>query len=101
MVSDNEAPEFIMATAERTPGGDGACRRRLARQSGRESGSTGRRGGRRRGTSRLARSKVLLQLATQREESAMHNYWVVGASWGGVSHQDAKFVEQGIWMLGW
>ena len=28
-------------------------------------------------------------------------YWVVGASWGGVDHQDGKFVEQGIWMLGW
>jgi hypothetical protein len=31
----------------------------------------------------------------------MHNYWVVGASWGGVRPQDAKFIEQGIWMLGW
>lgn len=31
----------------------------------------------------------------------MSNYWVVGASWGGVDHQDKKFVEQGIWMLGW
>lgn len=31
----------------------------------------------------------------------MINYWVVGASWGGVDHQDAKFIEQGIWMLGW
>ncbi|EKF9426812.1 hypothetical protein O1C19_003472 [Vibrio cholerae] len=31
----------------------------------------------------------------------MSNYWVVGASWGGVDHQDQKFVEQGIWMLGW
>jgi len=30
-----------------------------------------------------------------------HKYWVVGASWGGVVHQDAKFIEQGIWMLGW
>lgn len=28
-------------------------------------------------------------------------YWVVGASWGGVDHQDARFVDQGIWMLGW
>lgn len=28
-------------------------------------------------------------------------YWVVGASWGGTDHQDAKWVEQGIWMLGW
>ena len=31
----------------------------------------------------------------------MSNYWVVGASWGGVDHQDKKFIEQGIWMLGW
>lgn len=29
------------------------------------------------------------------------NYWVVGASWGGVEHQDKKFVEDGYWMLGW
>ena len=31
----------------------------------------------------------------------MNQYWVVGASWGGVDHQDQKFLEQGIWMLGW
>lgn len=31
----------------------------------------------------------------------MLNYWIVGASWGGSDLQDAKFVEQGIWMLGW
>lgn len=31
----------------------------------------------------------------------MPNYWVVGASWGGVDHQDNKFIKQGIWMLGW
>lgn len=31
----------------------------------------------------------------------MPNYWVVGASWGGVEHQDRKFVEGGYWMLGW
>ena len=31
----------------------------------------------------------------------MPNYWVVGASWGGVEHQDKRFIEQGIWMLGW
>jgi len=31
----------------------------------------------------------------------MTNYWVVGASWGGVEHQDKKFLEQGIWILGW
>ena len=31
----------------------------------------------------------------------MTNYWVVGASWGGVDHQDQIFVEQGMWMLGW
>lgn len=29
------------------------------------------------------------------------NYWVVGASWGGVEHQDQKFVSGGYWMLGW
>lgn len=29
------------------------------------------------------------------------NYWVVGASWGGVEHQDKKFIEKAIWMLGW
>ncbi len=31
----------------------------------------------------------------------MAQYWVVGASWGGVKHQDARFIEQGIWVLGW
>src|SRR6266545_7277455 len=31
----------------------------------------------------------------------MLNYWVVGASWGGRDHQDAKFVKDGMWMLGW
>ena len=31
----------------------------------------------------------------------MNQYWVVGASWGGVEHQDKRFIEQGIWMLGW
>ena len=31
----------------------------------------------------------------------MTNYWVVGASWGGVDPQDQHFVDQGIWMLGW
>ena len=31
----------------------------------------------------------------------MAKYWVVGASWGGVDHQDQLFVEQGMWMLGW
>jgi len=30
----------------------------------------------------------------------MSNYWLVGASWGG-TNQDEKWVEQGIWMLGW
>lgn len=29
------------------------------------------------------------------------NYWVVGASWGGVKHQDESFLSKGIWMLGW
>jgi len=31
----------------------------------------------------------------------MHNYWVVGASWGGVKHQDQRFVENNIWLLGY
>jgi hypothetical protein len=32
----------------------------------------------------------------------MSRYWVVGASWGhGTEPQDAKWVKQGIWMLGW
>ena len=31
----------------------------------------------------------------------MTNYWVVGASWGGVDHQDQRFVDEGMWMLGW
>lgn len=30
-----------------------------------------------------------------------YKYWVVGASWGGKDHQDDRFLEQGIWMLGW
>ncbi|MGF1452479.1 MAG: hypothetical protein ACFB21_10445 [Opitutales bacterium] len=29
------------------------------------------------------------------------NYWVVGASWEGYDHQDERFVNEGIWMLGW
>lgn len=29
------------------------------------------------------------------------SYWVVGASWGGVDHQDQKFISGGYWMLGW
>src|SRR2546423_15431737 len=28
-------------------------------------------------------------------------YWLVGASWGGIDHQDKSFVKKGIWMLGW
>ncbi len=28
-------------------------------------------------------------------------YWLVGASWGGKEHQDARFTSQGFWMLGW
>lgn len=28
-------------------------------------------------------------------------YWVVGASWGGHPHQDKRFVENSMWMLGW
>lgn len=31
----------------------------------------------------------------------MSDYWLVGASWGGVDHQDQRFVEEGMWMLGW
>ena len=34
-------------------------------------------------------------------ETNMGQYWVVGASWGGVDHQDQRFLDQGIWMLGW
>ena len=30
----------------------------------------------------------------------MANYWVVGANWGGNDPQDQRFVEQGIWELG-
>lgn len=33
--------------------------------------------------------------------SKMSDYWLVGASWGGVDHQDQRFVEEGMWMLGW
>jgi hypothetical protein len=36
-----------------------------------------------------------------REGEGMPKYWVVGASWGGGEPQDARFVEQGIWILGW
>ncbi len=32
----------------------------------------------------------------------MYHYWVVGAAWeGGNDPRDERFVEQGIWMLGW
>jgi hypothetical protein len=31
----------------------------------------------------------------------MHNYWLVGASYGGNDPQDKKFVEEGYWLLGW
>ena len=31
----------------------------------------------------------------------MANYWLVGASWGGVDHQDQRFIDEGFWMLGW
>ena len=31
----------------------------------------------------------------------MTNYWVVGASWGGEDHQDQRFVDKGMWMLGY
>src|SRR5206468_4461393 len=36
-----------------------------------------------------------------RHWGVMSKYWLVGASWGGTDHQDEKWVEQGIWMLGW
>ena len=29
----------------------------------------------------------------------MAKYWLVGASWDG-EHQDQRFVEQGMWILG-
>lgn len=28
-------------------------------------------------------------------------YWLVGASWDGVDHQDERFVMNHIWVLGW
>ena len=28
-------------------------------------------------------------------------YWLVGAAWGGREHQDDRFIEEGIWLLGW
>ncbi len=31
----------------------------------------------------------------------MTNYWLVGASWGGVDHQDNRFLKEGVWELGW
>jgi hypothetical protein len=30
-----------------------------------------------------------------------HNYWLVGAAWGGTDHQDERFISEGFWMLGW
>ena len=30
----------------------------------------------------------------------MTRYWIVGASWYGTDHQDQRFVDLGIWMLG-
>lgn len=29
------------------------------------------------------------------------NYWVVGATWDGVDHQDKAFIENKIWVLGY
>ena len=29
------------------------------------------------------------------------SYWLVGASWDGVDHQDKKFVDNKIWVLGY
>lgn len=43
---------------------------------------------------------VLYNLLGNQEEGAVTRYWVVGASWGGVEHQDQRFVSQGMWMLG-
>jgi hypothetical protein len=28
-------------------------------------------------------------------------YWVVGASWGGVDHKTDYFIDRGIWYIGW
>lgn len=28
-------------------------------------------------------------------------YWLVGAAWSGKEHQDARFIKEGIWVLGW
>lgn len=31
----------------------------------------------------------------------MHNYWVVGAMWGGHDDQSDVFIRRGYWFLGW
>lgn len=31
----------------------------------------------------------------------MHNYWVVGAMWGGQDDQSEIFIRRGYWFLGW
>jgi len=42
-----------------------------------------------------------LRITLHLGENQMSKYWLVGASWGGTEHQDKKWIEQGIWMLGW
>lgn len=42
-----------------------------------------------------------LRVERKRMTEPQPQYWVVGASWGGHDHQDAKFVDGGYWMLGW
>ena len=34
-------------------------------------------------------------------KNADTKYWLVGAAYKGIDHQDEAFVNQGIWMLGW
>ncbi|WP_248324052.1 MULTISPECIES: hypothetical protein [unclassified Caballeronia] len=31
----------------------------------------------------------------------MHNYWVVGATWGGQKDQSEVFIRRGYWFMGW
>ena len=44
---------------------------------------------------------VLNMIDSNMVDSEKYNYWVVGASWGGNNHQDKRFVENSIWMLGY
>ena len=35
------------------------------------------------------------------KEVTLSNYWVVGATWGGIEDQSDKFIRRGYWFLGW